>query len=103
MRGAVNFDRPSGVAIVGARRQRRRHHDARGFGARERWGAAAWVAPRFLWLAGTSQAAAGPLDEYYNQTVAWAECPGGWVNPSTGIECATVIVPMDYKNPGNGN
>lgn len=70
---------------------------------RKRWGAAALVAPLFMSLVGTAQAVPGPLDEYYNQTVAWAECPAGWVNPSTGIECATVIVPMDYANPENGN
>lgn len=70
---------------------------------RKRWVAAALVAPLFMSLAGTATAEAGPLDEYYNQTVAWGECPAGWVSPSTGIDCATVIVPMDYANPENGN
>jgi len=70
---------------------------------RKRWGAAALVAPLFMSLVGTAQAAPGPLDEYYSQTIAWAECPAGWVTPSTGVECASVVVPMDYKNPGNGN
>jgi pimeloyl-ACP methyl ester carboxylesterase len=70
---------------------------------KKRWGAAALAAPLIMSLVGTAQAEPGPVDEYYNQTVAWAECPAGWVSPSTGVECATVIVPMDYKNPGNGN
>ncbi|TWP52270.1 alpha/beta hydrolase [Lentzea tibetensis] len=74
-----------------------------------RWGAAALVAPLAASLvvasASSAQAADYPkrLEPFYTQAVSWAECPAGWVTPSTGVECATVIVPVDYKNPDDGS
>ncbi|GLZ34629.1 tripeptidyl aminopeptidase [Lentzea sp. NBRC 105346] len=74
---------------------------------RSRWGAAALAAPLAASLLVTPVQAAADhpknLDSFYTQPVNWAECPAGWVTPSTGVECATVVVPLNYKKPDDGN
>jgi pimeloyl-ACP methyl ester carboxylesterase len=37
---------------------------------------------------------AGPLASFYDQRVAWAPC-----TDTEGSECATVVVPLDYRKP----
>jgi pimeloyl-ACP methyl ester carboxylesterase len=47
--------------------------------------------------------AARDLKPFYTQQVAWAPCPDGWVTPSDGVECATLVVPLDYRRPKDGS
>ncbi|GAA3545248.1 alpha/beta fold hydrolase [Amycolatopsis ultiminotia] len=61
--------------------------------------------------------AAGPLDEFYHQTISWQPCaeppppdpedaPDGismdpWKGHWKEMDCAEVLVPLDYARPGN--
>jgi pimeloyl-ACP methyl ester carboxylesterase len=68
------------------------------------------VAPT-AWGATARETDAG-LTSFHRQHVAWAACdrplPDGvpadiWREVWAGLECADVIVPMDYRRPRNGN
>ncbi|TDD59613.1 alpha/beta fold hydrolase [Kribbella antibiotica] len=60
-----------------------------------------------------SGAADQALAAYYNQKVSWAACDPGeappgfpqedWDKEWAGLDCATVVVPINYKKPGDGN
>ncbi|WP_405056729.1 alpha/beta hydrolase [Kribbella sp. NBC_01505] len=53
------------------------------------------------------------LAAYYNQKVDWAACVAGtpppgwppeeWEKQFAGLECATIVVPMNYKKPSDGD
>jgi pimeloyl-ACP methyl ester carboxylesterase len=47
------------------------------------------------------------LAAYYNQKVEWAACEAGtpeeWEKGWAGLDCATIVVPMNYQKPGDGN
>ncbi|MBP1158088.1 alpha/beta hydrolase [Rhodococcus sp. PvR099] len=45
-----------------------------------------------------SSASAADLDRYYRQPVSWAACADEQL-AATGSECATVDVPLDYRDP----
>ncbi len=66
-----------------------------------------WVGPLLVipFIAGTITAtpAGAEADPFYSQQIEWGPCPAGWVNSSTGVDCATVIVPLDYANPDDGS
>ncbi|GAB3485895.1 alpha/beta fold hydrolase [Amycolatopsis cihanbeyliensis] len=59
-----------------------------------------------------SPAEASALAQYYQQQMSWAPCEPGtpppgippeeWEKLWRGMECATVTVPMDYREPDNG-
>ncbi|MFI5728831.1 alpha/beta fold hydrolase [Kribbella sp. NPDC051587] len=60
-----------------------------------------------------SGAANAALAAYYNQKVEWAACEAGtpppgfppdeWEKEWAGLDCATIVVPMNYQKPGDGN
>lgn len=61
--------------------------------------------------------ASGAVDQalagYYNQKVEWAACVAGtappgfpqdeWEKEFAGLDCATIVVPMNYRKPSAGN
>ncbi len=60
-----------------------------------------------------SGAAEQALAKYYHQKVEWAACdpgtpppgfpPDEWVKEWEGLDCATIVVPVNYRKPGEGN
>src|SRR4051812_24729936 len=54
-----------------------------------------------LLLATAVPAAADPLGEFQRQSVSWTPCDENKVGPLYGLplECATLMVPLDYRAP----
>ncbi|RJQ69426.1 alpha/beta fold hydrolase [Pseudonocardiaceae bacterium YIM PH 21723] len=54
-----------------------------------------------LTLATAVPAAADPLTDFHRQPVSWSPCDETKVGPLEGLplECATLVAPVDYRNP----
>ncbi|MFC9690473.1 alpha/beta fold hydrolase [Kribbella sp. NPDC056951] len=71
------------------------------------------IATGSLTVVPASGAADQALAAYYNQKVEWAACVAGtappgipqdeWEKEFAGLDCATIVVPLNYKKPADGN